>query len=188
MDASGYDKHCGWVMDTGDVAEDRSLGEMVKECQGAGFCDLTIDAPPRRGSVFALKGFSFWVGGHGENDRNIRTIEISPDVGNKRVRVRFADNGGFNYFAHVYYTYLSPEAVAGQYRVSGSRTSKTPVLRLRRQAGRAVLQGFRFSFRNGDHYFGMMQILPVSHLYEVAFRDKNLDDDFDVSIQYAILR
>lgn len=160
--------------------------EAIKNCGKA--CDLQIPHPPKN-QVFVLRGFEFRRPGA---NQNVKKISITPMPAQGVIRLYYEGGGDavgmtqpdFGYEARIFYSYIAPTGVSS-HTTSGdlSRANRN----LSRKTGAVVLQGFSVEFTNGSHYLNSMSIIPGASNFTVGLRDKNADDPYRASIEYAIL-
>lgn len=148
-------------------------------------CEIAIERPPSPGAQLVIRGFSVQRNG---SDANLRRIAIDPDPDRGVVTVEFSDNGRSYYRARVQYGYVDATHVAGTHRASGQRRRQEQSLVLPRVPGQPMLQGFDVRFRTGDHHLRTFAIEPTATAYRVTFNDNNTDDEYQVSVDYLVLK
>ncbi len=87
------------------------------------------------------------------------------------------------YAVTVQYAWVPDDAAGAQGRLSGSRERAVSG---RRPTSVAALQGFDFTFGNGDHHLGAIAVSPRTAT-PATFRDSNLDDPMQWRIGYVEL-
>lgn len=179
-DGNGDDPYTIWAQYT---AVPMTTADGSAECRE--MCQIKIDRPPSAGAHLVIRGFWFQRNG---SDANLRRITVDPDPSHGVIDVQFVDNGFSNYRARVQYGYVDASRVKGTHRSAGDRVRQETSLMLTREPGQPLLQGFDVRFRNTDHYLRTFGIEPTSSQWRVTFNDKNTDDDYQVSVDYLILK
>ncbi len=105
-----------------------------------------------------------------------------------KLTVAFKDDSNDNTFiCEVNYAYV-PRSVFSDLgersgRAKGGQRVPQPIT-----AGTAVVRGFHFKFRNGDHHIRDIGVwIPGDGRLEVYYEDYNGDDEFDYSVQWAVI-
>lgn len=188
-DQNGDDKYSfdGLYMSNPAISTPRKA---TGECDGSGtVCSLAIEVgQSERGNVFVLQGFKFKR--KGNNDANVKRIQVRGNLAQKRVEVLFVDGGKTPYTAEVQFFTSSPKWYRQIGSVNGSRTSGAPglVLKTNMPGTETLISGFDLEFANGDHHLAEVSIIPGASGIEVQFRDHNGDDPFRATVDYAVYK
>jgi hypothetical protein len=172
----------------------RPLGAQKWGCVGT--CTLAIERP-RAGEVFVLSGFNIMQ--NPARDSNVRTIAIRPKPESGAVEVVLSDNGNaLKYDVRLGYAYVPGVKVVLQGSLTGQSRPLTPQVHLTKPVYRGestpdyqgVLRGFEVSYIAGDHFLRDFDIVGLSggSSIDVVFNDKNMDDRFQATVDYALLK
>jgi hypothetical protein len=150
-------------------------------CKGT--CTFQVQRPANpAGQVFVLTGFYVYYRG---GDHHIDRLSIVERNGSVTVAAN-DKNDDDPFVVEVRYAYIprSSLAVVSSRRGSARGGQRVPIER-----GTPVIRGFTFDFRSEDHHIQEIGVMPLTNgQLEVYYSDKNKDDLFDWSVEYAILR
>jgi hypothetical protein len=155
----------------------------MRDVGGVGGIVRELPPAPSPNMTFAIIGFQLFFTGN--RDHHIDEVGIWQQGG--KLNVRFNDRNDDDTFAYVVdYTWLSQNLVMATGRNSGFAAGgqSVPVPTL----GNKLLRGFLFNFTNSDHELRDIGILLHSTSIDVFYGDRNADDRFGWTVQWASLR
>ncbi len=150
-------------------------------CRGS--CTARLAAPADRANhVFVLTGFYVYYRG---GDHHIDRLSIVERNGSVTVDVN-DKNDDDPFVVEIRYAYIPRSMFRA---VSSRRGTAKGGQRVAIEAGTPVIRGFTFDFRSEDHHIQEVGVmLRANSTLEVYYSDKNKDDSFDWSVEYAVLR
>lgn len=157
----------------------RSYGRDV--CVGS--CTREISAPANRlDHVFVIRGFYLYF--HG-TDHHLDQISVKERDG--QVTVAYNDkNDDDTFLWDLDYAYVPRAAFSTISTRAGSAQGAT---RASIEAGTALIRGFDLNFASGDHHIKEVGIwMAGDGNLDVYYGDKNGDDSFNWTVEYAVLR
>ncbi|MEP0915824.1 hypothetical protein NC981_03270 [Leptolyngbya sp. DQ-M1] len=151
-----------------------------RTCNG-GTCRVRLPIPCGSQNTFVLTGFSFQFK---DGDHQIKKVAI------KRIEdeleVSFGDKTPTDP-----YVWSVQYAIVPRANLASEQTIRRPTdgsARVARLPGRAVIQGFSFEFTRDDHHLRDFKVDLQNNQVAINFRDNNLDDPVNWSVDYGVLR
>jgi hypothetical protein len=162
------------------------FGEIFRRKDGREFCKgsctYPLQAPADRANqVFVLRGFYIYYYG---GDHHIDQIKIHEQDG--KVTVALNDkNDDDRFLVDLHYAYIPRSRFSEVATRSG--TAKGGALATI-GSGTPVIRGFNFDFKSEDHHIKDIGVMMNgAGRMETYYGDKNQDDSFDWTVEYAVL-
>ncbi|WP_190810822.1 hypothetical protein [Flagellimonas sp. S3867] len=196
-----------------DYYEESRQGVIVQHVEGdsdGGACSFNLNGPSND-HTFVLIGFefhfteslgsilSYWRPAY--KDHHLGTVSIQPDRAQNELTVRYTDkNVDDPYHFDIWYAWVPNEYIETMATVSDQRVKGNSQRAIDSQ-GVVVLRGFTLTFGTlenpggKDHHIDEVGVM-ANHTFEpnenpsnitAFFNDKNDDDKFDWSVDYAII-